>query len=203
MPRPSLTAVLSLSRMSLLPGAKRAAHQQELAPLSWYWEPEEVTEQLLREITFCGPVHDPCCGSGRIPILARRFGYEATGSDIVDRGFGVGGVDFFTDSTPRVTLIFNPPAGRNQDPTLSTRFILHALEVAEEVAAVLPVPMQCGQWRRDNLYRPHPPRYVLALAARPSMPPGGTDIEAKGGTMDYNWIVWNRGYRGPTEWRSV
>jgi hypothetical protein len=75
--------------------------------------------------------------------------------------------------------------------------------VAEEVAAVLPVPMQCGQWRRDNLYRIHPPRIIMALADRPSMPPGGRGIAAKNGTMDYCWIIWQRGYRGPTEWRSV
>jgi hypothetical protein len=35
------------------------------------------------------------------------------------------------------------------------------------------------------------------------MPPGGTDIEAKNGTMDYCWIVWRRGHSGPTEWRSI
>jgi hypothetical protein len=137
--------------MSFLPGAKRAKHQQELVPLSWYWEPPEVTERLLEEITFRGPIHDPCCGSGRIPIVARKFGYE----------------------------------------------------VGEEVAAVVPVPMQCGVWRRNNLYRIHPPRFVLALADRPSMPPGGTDIKAEGGTMDYCWLVWERGYRGPTEWRPI
>jgi hypothetical protein len=189
--------------MSFLPGKARAAHQQGLVRLSWYWEPGEVTRRLLKEITFRGSIHDPCCGSGRIPLVAGEFGYEATGSDIVYRGFGVGGTDFFADMTPRESLIFNPPSGRNQDPTLSTRFILHALEVAVMVAAIVPVPMQCGQWRRDNLYRLHPPRYVLALAERPSMPPGGTTIEAKGGTMDYCWIVWRRDYRGPTEWRAI
>jgi hypothetical protein len=189
--------------MSFLPGKARAAHQQELVHLSWYWEPESVTRRLLEEITFSGPIHDPCCGSGRIARVARELGYEATGSDIVDRGFGAGGIDFFADLTPRETLIFNPPSGRNQDPTLSTRFILHALEVAAAVAAIVPVPMQCGQWRRDNLYRPHPPRHVLALAERPSMPPGGTAIPAKNGTMDYCWVIWHRGYRGPTEWRSI
>lgn len=189
--------------MSFLPGKARAEHQQELVALFWYQEPKAVTEQLLREWEFRGPVHDPCCGEGRIPLVAQQFGYEATGSDLVYRGFGVGGIDFFDDMTPRVTLIFNPPSGRNQDPTLSTRFILHALEVAEEVAAVLPVPMQCGQWRRDNLYRIHPPKLVLALGDRPSMPPGGRGIEAKNGTMDYCWIIWQRGYHGPTEWRSI
>jgi hypothetical protein len=60
--------------MSFLPGKGRALHQQALAAEFWYQEPEAVTEQLLREVRFRGPVHDPCCGEGRIPIVARRFG---------------------------------------------------------------------------------------------------------------------------------
>jgi hypothetical protein len=185
--------------MSFLPGKARSAHQQDLVPLFWYWEPEKVTRQLLTEITFRGPIHDPCCGSGRIPRVAGEFGYEATGSDIVDRGFGVGSIDFFTDMTPRATLIFNPPSGRNQDPTLSTRSSCMRSRSPRRS------PQSCRSrcWRRDHLYRPHPPRFVLALAERPSMPPGGTDIEAKGGTMDYNWIVWHRSYVGPIEWRTI
>jgi hypothetical protein len=35
------------------------------------------------------------------------------------------------------------------------------------------------------------------------MPPGGRGIEAKNGTMDYCWIIWERSYCGPTEWRTV
>ena len=194
--------------MSLLPGALRAAHQKPLAPQSWYWEPPEVTVALFdaaAEIgfTFTGPIHDPCCGSGRIPIVARSYGYEATGSDLVDRGFGVGGVDFFEDWTPRETLIFNPPGGGQADPTLSTRFVLHALDLAQQVAVIVPVPWQCGQGRRDKLFTPRPPVWILALADRPSMPPGGTDIPAKGGTADYCWILWERGFAGITSWRSI
>jgi hypothetical protein len=93
--------------MSFLNGKQRAKHQKSLVPLLWYWEPVEVTQQLLKAITFRGPVHDPCCEAGRIPLVARAFRCEATGSDIVDRGFGTGGVDFFTDNTRRATLIFN------------------------------------------------------------------------------------------------
>ena len=48
------------------------------------------------------------------------------------------------------------------------------------------------------VYRPHPPAWILPLSARASMPPGGTDIPAKGGTADYGWIGWTRGHQGPT-----
>jgi hypothetical protein len=173
--------------MSLLPGAARAAHQQPLAPQFWYWEPVWCVEKLFEEVIFTGPVHDPCCGSGRIPITAQKFGYEATGSDLVYRGYGIGGIDFFDNWTPRQTLVFNSPSpgrGKSRPPNLRDRFILHALEVADGVATIVPAPYQCGQWHRDNLYRPYPPRLILACGDRLSMPPGGTDIKAKGGTTD-------------------
>jgi hypothetical protein len=194
--------------LSLLPGALRAKHQKPLAPQSWYWEPEEAIHALfaaLPEIGFDlkGPIHDPGCGSGRIPRVARSCGYEATGSDLVDRGYGVGGVDFFTDWTLRQTLMFNPPGGGSADPTLSTRFVLHALEVAEQVAIIVPVPWQCGQKRRDSLFKPYPPVWVAVLGKRFSMPPGGTNIKPKGGTTDYCWILWQRGFAGETRWRSI
>lgn len=93
--------------------------------------------------------------------------------------------------------------GVGANPTWSTRFVMHALEVAQQVAAIVPVPWQCGQGRRELLFKPRPPVWVLALGDRPSMPPGGTDIEAKGGTTDYCWLLWERGFAGITSWRSI
>ena len=86
--------------MSSLAGAMRAKHQKPLAADAWYWEPVSCIEPLFREIMFeSNRIHDPCCGSGRIPITAQRYGYEASGSDLVDRGYGAAGVNFFEDMT--------------------------------------------------------------------------------------------------------
>jgi hypothetical protein len=192
--------------MSLLPGGARAAHAKPLVPNLWYWEPIWCVERLIEEIAFTGLIHDPCCGSGRIPITGQKFGYEATSSDLIYGGYGQGGIDFFDDWTLRQTLIFNSPSpgrGKSRAPNLRDRFILHALEVAETVVTIVPAPYLCGRWHRDNLYRPYPPRLILACGDRPSMPPGGTDIKAKGGTTDYCWIVRKHGHTGPTQWRSI
>jgi len=112
--------------MSLLPGDKRAEHKRERWPRDWYVEPYEAIETLFNTVMFEDPVlHDPCCGEGRIPIVAARYGYEVTGSDLVYRGFGTGGIDFLEDWTPRATLVFNPPGGKGrrqrQDPRQGIR----------------------------------------------------------------------------------
>ena len=176
--------------MSLLPGAARGLHQQPLAPQFWYWEPVWCIERLFEEVSLTGSIYDPCCGSGRIPIAARKFGYEASGSDLVDRGFGTGGVNFLTDPTLRKTIVCNPPSDKKAGSlSLRDKIVKHAIEVAEVVAMIVPVPWQCGRWRRDNLFRRYLPRLILACGDRPSMPPGGTDIKAAGGTTDYCWVL--------------
>jgi glycosidase len=118
--------------------------------------------------------------------------HAVLGSDLVDRGFGEGGVDFLADRTPRHSIVTNPPF------VLAERFIHHALEVAERVAVIVPLAFSAGQRRCRSLFLPHPPALELVLARRPSMPPGGMDIPAKGGTTDYAWLIWDRGHRGPT-----
>ena len=110
----------------MLSGAQRAKHKQQRAAGDWYVETKRSVCGLFDAVRFTGPIHDPCCGRGMIPIVAREYGYTATGSDLTDRGFGTSGVDFRADWTPRKTLIFNPPGKGDAD-----LFLLHALEVIE------------------------------------------------------------------------
>jgi hypothetical protein len=70
------------------------------------------------------------------------------------------GIDFATDWTLRQTIVSNLPSDK-RSPTLRDRLALHALEVAEKVALIVPVTWQCGQWRRDNLFKLYPPRLIL------------------------------------------
>jgi hypothetical protein len=88
--------------------------------------------------------------------------------------------------------VFNAPYRKNE------AFIAHGLEVANEVVAIVRVPFLAGQKRWQSLYSLHPPTTVLILAQRPSMPPGDSNIPAKGGTTDYCWIHWRRGWSGNT-----
>ena len=179
--------------MSMLPGPLRALHAKPRWSRDWYVEPPWCVHALFERMPFNGPIHDPACGSGTIVKVAHSLGYEATGSDLVARGFCEGGIDFLADNTPRRSIVCNPPF------KLAERFIRHAVEVAECVAMILPLAFSAGQRRCHSLFLPHPPTLELVLAKRPSMPPGGTDIPAKGGTTDYSWLLWDRGHRGPTE----
>lgn len=54
----------------------------------FYVEPRWVVRLLLDVESFEGAVVDPCCGTGTIPSVCLERGIPATGSDIVNRGFG-------------------------------------------------------------------------------------------------------------------
>ena len=182
--------------MSYLPGHLRAQFAQARENHDWYVEGPECVRSLFNAVQFTGPIHDPCCGGGNIPKVAQDYGYVATGSDLVDRGYGRGGIDFLIDHTPRINIVSNPPY------KLGEEFLWHALTVTErKVAVVMRLSFLEGQKRRENLFSKIPPSLVLVLSKRPSMPPGGSDIPAKGGTAAYCWLVYDQEHKGPTELR--
>lgn len=61
----------------------------------WYVGPPWAVDDFLDAQRFAGGIWDPACGRGTIPIVAGRRGYASFGTDLVDRGFGLTGTDFF------------------------------------------------------------------------------------------------------------
>lgn len=171
-------------------------------PHDWYVEEAWCTEGLADAVPFGGTVLDPACGSGRIVDVFRRRGFDAVGSDLVDRGY--------PHCTPRVdfTLPGSWPAGSfdnvvSNPPYYSGKgsvvFLEHGLVVARRrVAVLVPLPFLAGQ-RRHALFTALPVSHVLVLSRRPSMPPGALlgQVEQKGGKEDYCWIVCTHGHQGP------
>lgn len=162
----------------------------------YYVEPRWCVDRLLDRVTFDGPIHDPACGGGTIPMTAAARGYEVTGSDLATtRSYGAGGINFLDDDTPRVNVVSNPPYN------LAERFVHQALRVATgRVAMLVRLAFLEGQKRRKSLFLRHRAELVLVCSTRPSMPPGDRpDLTATGGKVAYCWILWSQGYTGKTE----
>jgi hypothetical protein len=125
-------------------------------------------------------------------------GFEAIGTDIVSRGFGWEERDFLRDDpiAQPGAIVCNPPY------SLSSQFIMRAIGLRVIKFAMLVGDKFRYSQKRWPLYRDHPPAKIYVLCRRPSLPPGelylAGKIEAKGGTKDYEWMVWDRSYRGPT-----
>lgn len=171
------------------------AHSWQREENDWYTENKWVSERLFDRVQFIGSIHDPCCGSGRIVRAARAAGYIASGTDLVARGYGGGGVDFLADETPRQSIVCNPPFEKLEE------FARHACKVITHRAAMIsPVPSlnAAGKWLQDL-----PLHSVWLLTPRPSMPPGHVVLdlerqgrEPSGGKKDFCWLIFERGFEG-------
>ena len=60
----------------------------------FYASPPFIIDYLLKEETFDKNVWECACGTGNLSKRLEDYGYNVLSTDLVDRGFGTGGVDF-------------------------------------------------------------------------------------------------------------
>ena len=166
----------------------------------WYTEPSWTVDLLLDAEPFAGFTWDPACGSGTIPKVCEARGLWTRGTDIAERPYGTQH-DFLGTLAPLPwgnvdNIICNPPYG------VAEAFIRRALTIATAKVAMLVQSKFPYSQRRHALFTQWPPARMYFLSTRPSMPPGdkliaGT-VEAKGGKLDYMWLIWNSAHSGPT-----
>ena len=164
----------------------------ERASSDWYVEPAWIVDALIAaERQFGGIVWDPCCGGGNIPRRFEAAGIHAAGSDVIDRA-GYPLHDFFGDNVLQAhSIVCNPPYDRACD------FIDRALTLTRDrVCVLLRLAFLEGQARR-TWFSTVPLARVWVSSRRVSMPPGGTDVPAKGGAIAYAWFVFEHGHTGP------
>lgn len=176
--------------------------------LDFYVEPAWCVDLLLDNEVFIDDCLDPACGLRTIVSTVRKRGITCWCSDIVERLPNTNENDLEPDNFLEYTLdpyhsvpniICNPPF------KYAVPFCLRALEVTRhKVAMLLPLSFLASQKRKAELFDPHPPARVYVLSRRPSMPPGQMLIDnpeyvGKGGSVDYCWIVWDHGAKGPTQ----
>jgi hypothetical protein len=164
----------------------RASHIWPRSSADWYTEPAWCSVRLFDVDTFVGAIHDPACGMGCIVDAASARGHEATGTDLVDRGFGFAVEDFATATALVDNIMTNPPFA------LARQFVEHALTLAtRKVAVVFPTArLNAARWLQDL-----PLRRIWLLTPRPSMPPGEAILrgeKAAGGKTDFAWLVFER-----------
>lgn len=160
------------------------------APNDYYCEPRWVVDALLDVEPLTGLSHDPSCGGGNIPEAIIARGGACLGSDIADRGYGHAGIDFFATNRRVANIVSNPPFG------VIEPFVRHALELTTGKVCILARLALLEGQARQPLFRETPLARVWVSSRRVSMPPGGSGIKAKGGTVAYGWFVWEHGSVG-------
>lgn len=152
-----------------------------------------AVEWLMKLETLDHNIWEPACGLGHLAKPLMREGYEVKCTDLIDRGFGQGGVDFFT-CTEQFSgdIITNPPYRYAQE------FIEHALSVipdGKKVCMFLKVQFLEGKGRR-KLFEDTPPCRVWVSSSRIACIKNGTEVA--NAIQAYAWYVWEKGYKGDT-----
>lgn len=164
--------------------------QGEREPHDYYATEPHAVELLLAEETFSPYVWEPSCGEGHISKVLKAHGYKVLSTDLIDRGYGQGGVDFLRtkclDGFSR-DIITNPPY------KYAKEFVEHALEISSDstkIAMFLKLTFLEGQGRR-NLFQKTPPRTVYVSSARLQCGKNGV-FEGSSATA-YAWFLWEKG----------
>lgn len=156
----------------------------------YYATPSECTRALLAKEEIIYPALEPACGEGHIAKLLEG---EVTATDLINRGYGAGGVDFLTHGFPKYpTVITNPPF------SLFTDFVIRGLEIATHKLILFgKLNMLEGQ-KRAAILEHSPLKTVYVFKARQSPWRNGSPVDENGkpwaSTMAFAWFVWEKGY---------
>lgn len=176
-------------------GARNYA-QNERETNDYYATEPKALELLLDLETFSHDVWEPACGEGHLSEVLVNRGYNVYSSDLIDRGYGIGGVDFLKHDKPfDGDIITNPPY------KFAKEFVEKAIDVVADghkVAMFLKLQFLEGKARR-KMFENSPPKIVYVSSSRLRCAMNG-DFEkyAKSNAVTYAWFIWEKGYKGET-----
>lgn len=143
-------------------------------------------------------VWECACGGGHLAKRLSDYGYNVTATDLIDRGFGIGDVNFLETNT-----IFNGDIITNPPYKYAVKFIEHALEIiptGNKVFMFLKLQFLEGKSRKE-LFKKYPPKCIYVSSSRILCAKNG-DFEGMkksgGSAVAYAWYEWEKGYTGDT-----
>ena len=182
------------SRAAIAGTAPSNHSASERAGEDFYATDPKAVEALCDLEKFSPTVLEPACGQGHIAKVLEARGYKVLACDLVDRGYGVGGVDFLKLDKEGVDadLVTNPPY------KLAQEFVEKALDVVgtgHKVAMFLKLTFLETAKRRE-LFKKFPPKTVYVASQRIACWPNGRPTSQS--MVCYAWFVWEKGFNGDT-----
>lgn len=134
------------------------------------------------------------CGMGHLSEVLKNRGYKVKSTDLIDRGYGIGNIDFLK-SPPNSwdgDILTNPPY------KLAKEFVEQALSVGKNgcyIIMFLKIQFLEGKARR-KLFSNYPPKYIYVNSERQTAYIKGDMSIKKGSAVCYCWFIWEKGFKG-------
>lgn len=183
--------------------------EHERAEDDFYATEPKAIDFLLEKVQFEGAIWENACGQGHLSERLIELGHSVISTDLRDRGYGKGGVDFFEcTETLAPNIVTNPPYAYAIEWCWKC---LELLPVGGKLALFLPIQFLEAQERRE-LFDKEPPKCVYVFTNRILCGINGDFYEhnedgsiklkrdgtpkRKSSAKAYAWFYWEKGYRG-------
>ncbi len=118
---------------------------------------------MLSEVSFDGSIWEPACGTGHISNVLTESVYEVISTDLVDRGFGFGNVDFLKQTKPLAkNIVTNPSYGFGFGDKFIKQALIHCRKTGGKVAMLLNLSSLCFA-KRTKAFQNTPPKYIYGI----------------------------------------
>lgn len=152
----------------------------------FYPTPPWATFALIDNEKFEGDVWEPACGDGTMSRVIEASGLRVRSSDLYDRGYGEGGVDFLKSKRRADNIITNPPYNSAEG------FVKAGVKQARrKFALLLRLAFLESANRYNTIFSVTPPSRVWVFSERITFYPAGAEVKGSG-TTAYAWFVWDK-----------
>lgn len=195
--------------LNLIMGARNGAHNTREENDFYATHPEAVRAFLdkLKEdrVELNELIWEPACGQGHISKVLEEYGHRVYSTDLIDRGYGKGGVDFLSTDESVVPKLYPGDIMTNPPFKLATGFARRAIEIVtpgNKVCMFVKIQFLESDERR-KLFEAYPPKYVYVYSKRQQCSQNGDFENLKAKTQCYCWIIWEKYFFGEPTLRWI
>lgn len=127
-----------------------SSHAKGVREVNDYYATDPIAMNILLEVeNFSNNIWECACGEGHLSTVLVENGYNVKSTDLIDRGYGEGCVDFLNyNGTFEGDIITNPPY------KYASKFLEKAISIipnGNKIAMFLKLQFLEGQARKKNI----------------------------------------------------
>jgi len=156
-----------------------------------------ITQMLLDREKLEGTIWEPAYGEGDMSEVLIKEGYDVLSTDLIDRGYGEGGIDFLDDDQIRKfgefdNIVTNPPF------KLGIDFVLQSKKIAQKKICVFnKTSFLEGVGRYDMwIDKEFPLKNMYQFSSRVPFSKNEVNDQSYSGMISFSWFVFEKGYVG-------